>query len=289
MRSQTQIEPFFDRATHTVSYLVSDPRTRKCVIVDPVLDYDPRTGRTATHSADRIVEHVRRNGLVTRWILETHAHADHLSGAQHLKRALGGRVAIGEHIGEVQRAFASVFNLGPDFRCDGSQFDHLFREGDTFGIGETLARVLHTPGHTPACVTYVIGDAAFVGDTLFMPDYGTARTDFPGGDARTLFRSIQRILALPPGTRLFTAHDYAGPARPQFAWESTVEEQRRANVHVRLGTGEDEFVRMRTARDATLEAPALLLPSVQVNIRAGLLPAPEDNGVRYLKIPIDAL
>lgn len=289
MHSQPDIEPFFDPATHTVSYVVSDPRTRACAIIDSVLDYDPKTGRTATRSADRIAEHVRRKGLDTRWILETHAHADHLSGAQYLQRTLGGRVAIGERISDVQRTFGRIFNLGAAFRSDGSQFDHLFRDGDTFNVGEMLARVVHTPGHTPACVTYVIGDAAFVGDTLFMPDYGTARTDFPGGDARTLFRSIQRILALPPGTRLFTAHDYAAPARPQFAWESTVEEQRRANVHVRLGTGEDEFVRMRTARDATLEAPALLLPSVQVNIRAGQLPPPEDNGVRYLKIPIDAL
>jgi glyoxylase-like metal-dependent hydrolase (beta-lactamase superfamily II) len=283
------IKAFFDPATHTVSYVVSDPRTRDCAIIDSVLDYEPKSGRTSTHSADSIVEYVRRAGLQTRWILETHAHADHLSAAQYLKRALGGMVGVGEHIKDVQRTFAGVFNLGVDFPSDGSQFDHLFQDGETFVIGEASARVMHTPGHTPACVTYLIGDAAFVGDTLFMPDYGTARADFPGGDARTLYRSIQKILALPSETRLFTCHDYGAPGRTGFFWETTVGEQRRANIHVKQGTDENAFVLMRTSRDATLAMPTLILPSVQVNIRAGGLPAPESNGVRYLKIPIDML
>jgi glyoxylase-like metal-dependent hydrolase (beta-lactamase superfamily II) len=289
MNPPPDIKAFFDPATYTVSYVVSDPRTRQCAIIDAVLDYDPKAGRTATRSAAQIVEYVRRQGLETRWILETHAHADHLSAAQYLKQTLGGATGIGEHIKDVQRIFGKVFNAGADFLPDGSQFDHLFQDGETFMIGEIPARVMHTPGHTPACVTYLIGDAAFVGDTLFMPDYGTARTDFPGGDARVLYRSIQRILSLPPQTRLFMCHDYGAPGRPQFAWESTVEEERRANVHVRLGTDEDSFVLMRTRRDATLEMPTLLLPSVQVNIRAGRFPPPEENGVRYLKIPIDSL
>jgi glyoxylase-like metal-dependent hydrolase (beta-lactamase superfamily II) len=289
MNPLPDIKAFFDPATYTVSYVVSDPRTRQCAIIDAVLDYDPKAGRTATRSAAQIVEYVRREGLETRWILETHAHADHLSAAQYLKQTLGGATGIGEHIKDVQRIFGKVFNAGADFLPDGSQFDRLFQDGETFMIGEIPARVMHTPGHTPACVTYLIGDAAFVGDTLFMPDYGTARTDFPGGDARVLYRSIQRILGLPPQTRLFMCHDYGAPGRPQFAWESTVEEERRANVHVRLGTDEDSFVLMRTRRDATLEMPTLLLPSVQVNIRAGRFPPPEENGVRYLKIPIDSL
>lgn len=289
MSALPDIQAFFDPATNTVSYVVSDPRTRECAVIDSVLDYDPKAGRTASRSAERIVEYVRQAGLETRWILETHAHADHLSAAQYLKRTLGGTVGVGEHIKEVQRLFAAVFNFEPDFAPDGSQFDRLFRDGDTFKVGEITGRIMHTPGHTPACVTYLIGDAAFVGDTLFMPDYGTARTDFPGGDARTLYRSIQRILALPPQTRLFMCHDYGAPGRAEFAWESTVEDERRANVHVKPGTDEDAFVLMRTHRDAGLQMPTLILPSVQVNIRAGDLPPPESNGVRYLKIPIDAL
>jgi len=289
MSALPDIQAFFDPATNTVSYVVSDPRTRECAVIDSVLDYDPKAGRTASRSAERIVEYVRQGGLETRWILETHAHADHLSAAQYLKRTLGGTVGVGEHIKEVQRLFAAVFNFEPDFAPDGSQFDRLFRDGDTFKVGEITGRIMHTPGHTPACVTYLIGDAAFVGDTLFMPDYGTARTDFPGGDARTLYRSIQRILALPPQTRLFMCHDYGAPGRAEFAWESTVEDERRANVHVKPGTDEDAFVLMRTHRDAGLQMPTLILPSVQVNIRAGDLPPPESNGVRYLKIPIDAL
>ena len=289
MKLQPDIKAFFDPATHTVSYVVSDPRTRECAIIDSVLNYDPKSGRTSTKAADEIIEYVRRAGLKTRWILETHAHADHLTAAQYLKRTLGGMVGIGEHIKDVQRIFGKVFNIELDSLPGSSQFDHLFHDGETFMIGELSARVMHTPGHTPACVAYLIGDAAFVGDTLFMPDYGTARADFPGGNARTLYQSIQKILALPPETRLFMCHDYGAPGRSEFAWESTVEEERRANIHVKRGTTEDAFVLMRARRDATLGTPMLILPSVQVNIRAGDLPPPENNGVRYLKIPIDAL
>lgn len=283
------IQPFFDPVTNTVSYVTSDPGTMECAIIDPVLDFDPRAGRLATRSAKSIVDYVQDHNLTTRWILETHVHADHLSAAEHLQKVLGGVIGIGDRITDVQRIFADVFNLKADFPVDGSQFDRLFHDGETFTIGRIPARVLHTPGHTPACVTYLIGDAAFVGDALFMPDYGTARTDFPGGDARRLFRSIQRILALPSSTRMFVGHDYGTPDRKRFAWETTVEEQRRANVHVRLGVDEDAFVLMRANRDTTLEMPALILPSVQVNIRAGRLPAPESNGVHYLKIPIGVL
>ena len=283
------IQPFFDPVTNTVSYVTSDPGTMECAIIDPVLDFDPRAGRLATRSAKSIVDYVQDHNLTTRWILETHVHADHLSAAEHLQKVLGGKIGIGHRITDVQRIFADVFNLKADFPVDGSQFDRLFHDGETFTIGRIPARVLHTPGHTPACVTYLVGDAAFVGDALFMPDYGTARTDFPGGDARRLFRSIQRILALPSSTRMFVGHDYGTPDRKRFAWETTVEEQRRANVHVRLGVDEDAFVLMRANRDTTLEMPALILPSVQVNIRAGRLPAPESNGVHYLKIPIGVL
>jgi glyoxylase-like metal-dependent hydrolase (beta-lactamase superfamily II) len=289
MSPQPDIQAYFDSATNTVSYIVADPLTRECAVIDSVLDYDPKSGRTATRSADQIIRSVHERDLQTRWILETHAHADHLSAAQYLREALGGRVCIGEHIKSVQRLFGGVFNLEAGFRPDGSQFDHLFRDGETFAIGQFTVDVLHTPGHTPACVTYHIGDAAFVGDTLFMPDYGTARADFPGGDARTLYRSIQRVLALPPGTRLFMCHDYLPPGRTHFAWESTVAEQRRANIHVRLGATEDAFVHMRARRDVDLGMPALLLPAIQVNIRAGHLPPPEGNGVRYLKIPLNVL
>ncbi len=289
MNPMPDIQAFFDPATYTVSYVVSDLATRQCAIIDSVLEYDPKAGRTSTRSASQITGHVRRQGLEPRWILETHAHADHLSAAQYLKQTLGGAVGIGEHITDVQGIFGKVFNVEADFLPDGSQFDHLFRDGETFMIGRMPAQVIHTPGHTPACVTYLIGDAAFVGDTLFMPDYGTARADFPGGDARTLYRSIQKLLALPPQTRLFLCHDYGAPGRSGFAWESTVGEERRTNIHVKLGTDEDAFVLMRTRRDATLEMPTLILPSVQVNIRAGRFPPPESNGVRYLKIPLDTL
>lgn len=282
------VKAFFEPDTSTVTYVVQDPAGRHCAIIDPVLDYDPKAARTSTHSADAIVEQVRKNGLEVAWLLETHAHADHLTAAAYLQERLGGRIAIGEHIREVQSRFGPLFDMGPEFRADGSQFDQLFRDGDTFPIGALTARVLHTPGHTPACVTYVIGDVAFIGDTLFMPDYGTARADFPGGDARTLVRSIRRILSLPADTRLFTGHDYR-PGGREARWESTVVEQRAHNVFIRDSVTEDEFVERRRARDQELGAPVLILPSLQVNIRAGRLPEPAANGIRYLRIPLDQL
>ncbi|MBT9516289.1 MAG: MBL fold metallo-hydrolase [Methyloversatilis discipulorum] len=287
-RDSLQIESFFDEATNTVSYIVFDRATLACAVVDSVLDYDPKSGRTSTASADRIVARVRELGARLEWILETHVHADHLSAAPWIKQQLGGRLGIGEHIVTVQRVFGKLFNAGTEFERDGSQFDHLFRDGETFKIGSLQARALHTPGHTPACMSYLIEDAAFVGDTLFMPDYGTARCDFPGGDARTLYRSIRTLLALPPETRLFMCHDYMPDGRAP-RWETTVADERAHNIHVHDGISEDDFVAMRTARDATLDMPVLILPSVQVNMRAGHLPPPEDNGTRYLKIPLDAL
>lgn len=284
------VTAFFDEATYTVSYVVREPDGPHAAIIDSVLDFDPKSGRTSTASADRIIAFVSEHGLTIDWILETHAHADHLSAAPYLKAALGGRIGIGEHITEVQQIFKKIFNLEKTFNTDGAQFDHLFREGEEFRIGGMTARVMHTPGHTPADVTYVIGDAAFVGDTLFMPDYGTARADFPGGDARRLYRSIRRLLEeLPPETRLFLCHDYKAPGRDHYAWETTVAEERAHNLHVHDGVSEEEFVAMRTARDKTLAMPVLLLPSVQVNIRAGQLPPPEDNGVSYLKIPVNVI
>ena len=284
------VTAFFDEATYTVSYVVREPDGPRAAIIDSVLDFDPKSGRTSTASADRIIAFVREHGLTVDWILETHAHADHLSAAPYLKAALGGRIGIGEHITEVQQIFKKVFNLEKTFNTDGAQFDHLFRDGEEFRIGGMTARVMHTPGHTPADVTYVIGDAAFVGDTLFMPDYGTARADFPGGDARRLYRSIRRLLEeLPPETRLFLCHDYKASGRDHYAWETTVAEERAHNLHVHDGVSEEAFVAMRTARDKTLAMPVLLLPSVQVNIRAGQLPPPEDNGVSYLKIPVNVI
>lgn len=283
------VKAFFDEDTYTVSYVVSDPSTNNCAIVDSVLDFDPASGRTGKASADRIVDYVHSNGMAVEWILETHAHADHLSAAPYLQHTLGGKTAIGEHIKDVQKIFGKVFNAESEFRCDGSQFDALFKDGDTFTIGTLEAKALHTPGHTPACMTYVMGNAAFVGDTLFMPDYGTARADFPGGDARILFRSIHRIFQLPSDTRVFLCHDYKAPGRDDYVWETTVAEERAKNVHVRDGIGEDEFVRMREERDATLNMPRLILPSVQVNMRAGKLPPADDNGTHYLKLPVDAL
>jgi glyoxylase-like metal-dependent hydrolase (beta-lactamase superfamily II) len=281
------VKSFFDPATYTATHVVSCTATKVAAIIDSVLDYDPKSGRTSTASADQVVAYVEAMGLRVDWHLETHAHADHLSAAPYLKRRLGGRIGIGARIREVQGVFKKVFNAA-DMRTDGRPFDHLFEDGETFRIGELEARVLHTPGHTPACVTYLVGDDAFVGDTLFMPDYGTARCDFPGGDARTLYRSIGKLLALPPQTRLHLCHDYLPGGRPAM-WQTTVAEQRAANIHVREGIGEDEFVAMRTARDKTLDMPVLILPSVQVNVRAGELPPPEDNGTRYLKIPLNAL
>ncbi|MCR6667453.1 MULTISPECIES: MBL fold metallo-hydrolase [Methyloversatilis] len=287
-RDSLQIESFFDEATNTVSYIVFDRSTHACAVVDSVLDYDPKSGRTSTASADRIIARVRELGARLEWILETHVHADHLSAAPWIKQQLGGRLGIGEHIVTVQQVFGKLFNAGTEFERDGSQFDHLFRDGETFTIGSLQARALHTPGHTPACMSYLIEDAAFVGDTLFMPDYGTARCDFPGGDARTLYRSIRTLLALPPETRLFMCHDYMPDGRAP-CWETTVADERAHNIHVHDGISEEDFVAMRTARDATLDMPVLILPSVQVNMRAGHLPPPEDNGTRYLKIPLDAL
>lgn len=287
--SAPNVVTFFDEATCTATHVVADPQTGHCAIVDPVLDFDPKSGRTRRLSADAVIDHVRRHALSVQWILETHAHADHLSAAPYLREALGGRTGIGSQIVRVQETFKQVFNLGPFFHADGSQFDHLFADGESLTLGRLRGEVLHTPGHTPACVTYVIGDAAFVGDTLFMPDFGTARTDFPGGDARKLYRSIRRVLSLPAATRLFLCHDYKAPGRDVYAWQCTVEQQRRENIHVNEAVSEDEFVAMRSARDRTLDMPTLILPAIQVNIRGGQFPPAESNGVRYLKIPIDAL
>jgi glyoxylase-like metal-dependent hydrolase (beta-lactamase superfamily II) len=284
-----EVAGFFDEATNTVSYVVTDPETRKCALVDSVLDYDAAAGRTNRKSADRMIAHVRERELEPEWILETHVHADHLSAAPYLKQQLGGNLAIGEHIKTVQEVFGKIFNAGTEFQRDGSQFDRLFKDGDTFQLGKITCRVMHTPGHTPACLTYVIGDAAFVGDTLFMPDFGTARCDFPGGNARQLFRSIQRIFELPDETRLFMCHDYKAEGRDEYKWETSVGEEKQNNVHVHAGVKEEDFVRMRTGRDATLGMPRLILPSVQVNMRAGQMPPAEDNGTVYLKIPVDKL
>jgi glyoxylase-like metal-dependent hydrolase (beta-lactamase superfamily II) len=290
--SRLHVEGIFDPATSTISYIIMDRGTRRCALVDSVLDYDAKSGRTSTASADRLIERVQKLDAKVDWILETHAHADHLTAAPYLKNSLGGRIAIGEHICKVQDVFGDLFNAGPGFAHDGSQFDHLFSDGEAFMIGGLQAMVTHTPGHTPACLTYVVRDgediAAFVGDTLFMPDYGTARCDFPGGDARVLFGSINKVLSLPGSTRLYMCHDYQ-PGGREVRYMSTVDEERKSNIHVRDGISAEEFVAMRTARDAKLAMPVLILPSVQVNMRAGHLPEPEDNGVRYLKIPLNAV
>jgi glyoxylase-like metal-dependent hydrolase (beta-lactamase superfamily II) len=285
LANQATIRAFFDEPTNTVSYLVSDPVTHKGTVIDPVLDYDFRSGKASVGSADAILAAAKRDGIEIAWVLETHAHADHLSGAPYIKLKTGAKIGIGEHIRDVQRIFRPVFNA-TDVSGEGSEFDHLFKDGERFSIGLLEGEVIYTPGHTPACVSYKIGDAVFVGDTLFMPDYGTARADFPGGDARALYRSIQRILNLPGTTRLFMCHDYKAPGRDSYAWETTVGEERARNVHVREGASEDEFVAMRTKRDAGLAAPLLLLPSIQVNIRAGKFPPAEANGVHYLKVPV---
>lgn len=284
-----EVASFFDPGTHTVSYVVCDPATRRAAIIDPVLDFDPASGRTTSDSAERLVEHVRQRDLRVDWLLETHAHADHLSAAPWLRERLGGKIAIGAKITAVQEVFARAFNLGHEISADGSQFDRLFEDGEAFNIGGLQVQVLHVPGHTPACLAYLIGDALFVGDTLFMPDYGSARCDFPGGSAATLYRSIKRLLALPDATRMFLCHDYKAPGRDEFRWETTVGDQRTLNIHVGSAAGASEagFVAMREARDASLPVPRLLLPSIQVNIRAGQLPPPESNGVRYLKLPLD--
>jgi glyoxylase-like metal-dependent hydrolase (beta-lactamase superfamily II) len=281
------VTALFDPATSTVTYIVTDPASSAAAIVDPVLDFDPASARTGTGSAQKLVTLVRERGITMEWLLETHVHADHLSAAPWLRSQLGGRIGIGSTIREVQQRFGTLFNAEPIFARDGSQFDHLFADGEEFSVGTLKGRVMHTPGHTPADGVYLIGDAAFIGDTLFMPDYGTARADFPGGDARQLYRSIRRILDLPPQTRLFTCHDYLAPGRTTHAWESTVAAQRAANIHVHDGVSEDEFVAMRTARDKTLAMPKLLIPAVQVNMRAGQMPPPEEDGVSYLKMPVN--
>jgi glyoxylase-like metal-dependent hydrolase (beta-lactamase superfamily II) len=295
-----QVEGFFDPATWTVSYIVLDRSTQHCAVLDSVLDYDPKSGRTSHDSADRLVARVRELGAKVQWILETHVHADHLSAAQYLKQTLGGRIGIGRQITTVQQVFGKLFNAGESFARDGRQFDHLFADGETFAIGELMVQALHTPGHTPACMSYLVSDghrdgtgvqrslSVFVGDTLFMPDHGTARCDFPGGDARTLYQSINQLLSMPHDTQLYMCHDYQ-PGGRELQFVSTVGEEREKNVHVRNGISEDEFVAMRQARDATLAMPTLILPSVQVNMRAGQLPEPEANGTRYLKIPLNAV
>jgi glyoxylase-like metal-dependent hydrolase (beta-lactamase superfamily II) len=285
--SSASIRPFFDEATNTVSYLIFDPATRQGAVIDPVLDWDHRSGEADTRSADRLIEAAKQEGITIALILETHAHADHLTAAPYIKQRCGGQIAIGEHIKDVQRIFRPVF-AADDVKPEGSDFDLLLRDGQRLKLGALEIEVIHTPGHTPACVCYRIGDDVFVGDTLFMHDYGTARADFPGGDARALFRSIKRLLALPSETRLWMCHDYKAPGRDAYAWQSTVAEQRAHNPHVKDGVTEDEFVAFRQARDAKLAAPTLLLPSIQVNIRAGRFPEAESNGVRYLKIPVKA-
>lgn len=285
---QPEVTPFFHEASKTISYVVADREALRCAVIDPVLDFDVKSGRTGTAAADAILAFIAGRAYRLDWVLETHAHADHLSAAAYLKNQAGGNTAIGAEIGVTQRHFGHLFNFDDMIQADGRPFDHLFRDGDAIAVGDISGTVLHTPGHTPACLTYVIGDAVFVGDTLFMPDYGTARCDFPGGDARRLYRSIRRILDLPPETRLFMCHDYQ-PGGRAAAWETTVADQRRANIHIHDGIDEEAFVTLRETRDRTLSVPDLLLPAIQVNIRAGRLPAVEGNGRRYLKLPLDAL
>lgn len=283
------VTAFFDDATNTVSYVVKDPEGSACAILDSVLDFDHAAGRTDTGSADQIIAHIKAQGLQTQWILESHVHADHLSAAPYLQEKLGGKIGIGAGITTVQDTFGKVFNEGTEFQRDGSQFDALFADGNSFHIGQMRADVMHTPGHTPACLTYVIGDAAFVGDTLFMPDFGTARCDFPGGSAHDLYKSIQRILALPDTTRIFVGHDYKAPGRSDFAWETTVGAQKAANVHIGAGADEDDFVTLRETRDASLPMPKLIVPSLQINMRAGHMPKADENGTVMLKLPINKL
>ncbi|MCH2069614.1 MBL fold metallo-hydrolase [Shimia sp.] len=283
------VTAFFDEATNTISFVVKDPEGTSCAIIDSVLDFDYSSGRTDTKSADEIIAHVQENNLKVEWILESHVHADHLSAAPYLQEKIGGKIGIGKNITIVQDTFGKVFNEGTEFQRDGSQFDKLFEEGDSFMIGQLRGDVLHTPGHTPACMTYVIGDAAFVGDTLFMPDFGTARCDFPGGSSETLYQSIQKILALPDETRIFVGHDYKAPGRDEYAWETTVGEQKANNVHVGDGADKDSFVEMRDTRDASLAMPKLIIPSLQVNMRAGQMPEPDEEGDVFLKVPVNKL
>lgn len=288
-RPRAIVRSFFDEPTFTATYVVHDPVTLRAAIVDSVLDFDAASGRTGTSAADAVVAYVASEGLVVDWLFETHAHADHLSAAPYLQQRLGGKLAIGSAIVEVQTIFGKLFNAGTPFERNGSQFDLLLKDGDTLAIGQLEVAVLHVPGHTPADIAFVVGDAVFCGDTLFMPDYGTARADFPGGDARSLYRSIRRLLLLPAEARLFLCHDYKAPGRDTFVWETTIGAENTANVHVHQGVSEEDFVAMRNARDATLSMPKLILPAVQVNMRAGHLPPAENNGVRYLKIPLNAL
>ncbi|MGJ8564609.1 MAG: MBL fold metallo-hydrolase [Alphaproteobacteria bacterium] len=287
--STPNVTSFFDEFTFTVTHVVVDPKTSACAIIDSVLDFSPNSGRTATASADEVIQFVKTNGLKVQWILETHAHADHFSAAPYLHDKLGGKIGIGAHIPDVQKVFGGLFNETSEFKRDGSQFDHLFNEGEVFKIGDMDVQVLYVPGHTPACIAYHVGDAVFIGDTLFMPDYGSARCDFPGGDAGTLYDSVQKLYALPGDTRLFLCHDYKAPGRNEFVWETTVADQKAHNIHMNETVSRDEFIKMRTARDKTLDMPRLILPAIQVNMRAGEMPPPEDNGTRYLKIPLNAV
>ena len=287
--SQPNVVSFFDEITNTVTYLVADPETKKCAIIDSVLDYDASSGRTETSSADALIEFIHQGNLTVEWILETHAHADHFSAAPYLQKQVGGIIAIGEHIPDIQRVFGGLFNAGNDFKTDGSQFGRLFADNEVFKIGNLDAKIMYVPGHTPACVAYSVGNAVFVGDTLFMPDYGSARCDFPGGDAGALFDSVHKLYELPDATRMYLCHDYKAKGRDYYAWETTVGEQKRNNIHLNTSVTRDEFIKMRTERDKTLGMPKLILPSIQVNMRAGQLPEPEENGVSYLKIPLNSV
>lgn len=287
--TKPEVKGFFDEATNTISYVVWDKATKQAAIVDSLLDFDQASGRTKTDSADVMIAFVKEAGLTVDWIIDTHAHADHLTAAPYIKSQLGGRTGIGEHIATVQKVFGEIFNEGQEFHTDGSQFDHLFKDGETYKVGNIDGRAIHTPGHTPACMSHLIGDALFVGDTIFMPDFGTARCDFPGGDASTLYDSIQKLFALPGDTRVFLCHDYKAPGRDEYVWETTIAEEKAHNKHVHTGISKEEFVKMRTERDATLAMPKLILPSVQINMRAGEMPPAEENGKRYMKIPINAL
>ena len=287
--NKPEVKGFFDDATNTISYVVWDPATNNAAVIDSLLDFDQASGRTKTTSADQLIAFVKAKGLKVEWIIDTHVHADHLTAAPYVKSQLGGRTGIGEHIATVQQVFGKIFNEGQSFHTDGSQFDHLFRDGETYRIGTIEAKAIHTPGHTPACMSHLIGDAVFVGDTIFMPDFGTARCDFPGGDAGTLYDSIQKLFALPDETRVFLCHDYKAPGRDEYVWETTISAEKKHNKHVKEGTSREEFVKMRTERDATLDMPKLILPSVQINMRAGEMPPPEANGQVYMKLPINAL
>ena len=283
------ITAFFDQATNTISYIVCDPNGSACAVIDSVLDFDFASGRTDTRSADKLINFIKENKLDVQWLLESHVHADHLSAAPYIQMELGGKIGIGSHITDVQQTFGKIFNEGTEFQRDGSQFDKLFVEGDTFHIGQLRGDVLHTPGHTPACMTYVIGDAAFVGDTLFMPDFGTARCDFPGGSSENLFSSIQKILSLPDATRIFVGHDYKAPGREHYAWETTVGEQKKKNIHIKSGKSKEDFVKLRDERDAKLAMPKLIVPSLQINMRAGNMPEPDEQGDVFLKVPINKM